>query len=48
LTQKNIAAWYLAQITESFLMEFVLFGEYEAKYIVASLIIQAMKVNVDL
>jgi hypothetical protein len=48
LTLKNVATWYLAQITESFLMEFVIFGEYEVKYIVASLIIQAMKVHVDL
>ena len=29
-------------------MEFVMFGEYEAKFIVTSLIIQAMKVTVDL
>jgi hypothetical protein len=29
-------------------MEFVMFGEYEAKFIVTSLIIQAMKVSVDL
>ena len=39
LTRKHVAAWYLAQITESFMMEFVMFGEYEVKYIVASLII---------
>jgi len=48
LSKKVVAEWYLKQITESFMMEFVIFGEYEIKYIVTSLICQSMKLCLDL
>ncbi len=47
LMKKPLADWYLKQVNEAFIMEFVLYSEYEVRYVVTSLLCQAMKIAVD-
>lgn len=48
LSRKVNAEWYLKQINESFMMEYVLQTEYDVRFVVCSLICHAMKYAVDL
>ena len=42
---KELATWYLSQINQNFLYEFLFFSEFEIRYIVVGLIIEALKSN---
>lgn len=48
LTKKGNAEWYLRQVNEAFMMEFVLQADYDVRFVVCSLICHAMRSVVDL
>lgn len=44
---KEYSQWYLSQINETFLNEFIFYAESQIKLLVSSLIIEAFKSNQD-
>ncbi len=43
-----MAEWFLKQVNEEFIMEFVLYANYDVSHVVTSFLCQAIKMAVDL